>query len=1609
MRPPNGNLTLVTHPEEPCVVLNILRKPAMVVASLVAVVYLTLRITFTMNLISPYAVFASVLLLVGEAYGIFTMVLFFMQVWDVSEPPRRPVLPDRTVDVLVPTYNEDAQLLRATLQACLRMDYPHRTYLLDDKRRPDIQALAEELGVHYITRADNSHAKAGNLNNALRQTDGEFVIIFDADHVPEKHFITRLIGYFADEKLAFVQTPHAFYNFDSFQASHDDNKKTYWEEGAMFYGLIQPGKNRFGCPIFAGSAAMFRRSALAEVGYIATETITEDMHTGMRINARGWKSLAITERLIAGQAAPDVTTFHSQRLRWAKGNLSIMWVNFPLTMRGLSLGQRMSHFASCVHWLGGLFRLPLYLTPVLFLFSGVPPVANYTWGLLALTALYLLLMWAAVSAASGGRFSFWNSELFDMMSFWTKSRAAVQALLVGTGGKFVVTSKRGRQSKSVWPLLRPHLLLVVVTVLALAWGWGRVMMGLSADWGKLLLATLWALFYMSLAAVVIRRALAPDDARYDYRHPVNLGLTYAVETPLTSARGAALGGAPAPARLGLTVDVSERGLGLLTYEPLEPGALLKIQLHGAGEELHCHGRVSWTSELFRSEGLPFQGCRTGVMLEDLTPEQVDVLQHLGTHYAVSRQYHDLALGTARAGAGLINTQAQELSRGLEGRCFEFHLPLELELLAEAARKDYCCTEVVAKTGMKVLLPEPLATGGRYKFHMGTPLGDVRGEACVSRNDLLQLGGRSYYLCTLTFAELPAQDRDLLNSLVDPAEHRAPLLTVLKPRRKQRRLPVLKPVAVAAALLLPLLVGQVFAFSFFCSDDIRLRDIALEQTVRAGEKDELLKITDETDAMKHPSTDRLVLLRQAWKRLGDDAQVDRLTEKLGERDPNNIELQIALFDTHVKNRQIDKMLDVHEHVTGLLDYRFQPVVRQRSMLLVAARACVHAGRYAVAARYFDAALDMAKEDGTVRKEYAGVLLREGRADEVIAMYGAEVKSPPEHFLVAAAHRMKNNYEAAERECQLALKEQPEYVPARLLLADTLRASGRIKESKEAYKRVAAVDPFNELLQMRVAYDTLEGSNYLKALGLLRPLVSADVRRADLVHAFIDAAAGVETMPKEDRALLVRIYDTVDRGDKDNRVFVDRLSWVLQRVGEYERSASLLKLLIGENGKNRNYRLRYANCLFALDRPAEARAALTPLGNDPEALRLIAGVSLNKGDTAEAEKACRAMLESKPDDPDTLNLLAVTLATRKKYKEADQVYTKLAGLRPKDQEVRERLAELSVWAQDYPTAVARYEGLLAGKLEQPRLWEGFVNAAAGCKGDLTDGQKELALKLAAAFQNSKDVGAANMTRLGYVLTRAKAPPAVVQSLLRAAAAKAPAEEAVRKELAGVLASAGMSEESLKMYEGLKLTFEEQRQLIGVRLSARQYDVAEALTRKLLRERPDDMALQRYLGDVLAAGKRFDEAAGVYEKVLEAHPEDGRLRAGLAGVYLGGKRYNEALALYRKVLEVDPGATKHYLGYIDAAASARALNPGEDGPVVGRLVRWARQEGGDKPVVLKRLTWVCQRLKNREAAVSLIRLSMKLDPKDSKLLFELADTLYEMGRFKEAESHYLLATRG
>src|SRR5579875_1870823 len=252
-----------------------------------------------------------------------------------------------SVDVFIPTYDESPALLRKTILAARELRLPHRTWVLDDGRRPEVRELCDELGVGYLTRDSNEHAKAGNLNAALARTDGEFVVVLDADFIALPQLLERTLGHFErDERLALVQLPQTFYNVDSIQHV-DPRSPSSWHEQSLFYDVIQPGKNRWNAAFWCGSPAVLRRAALESIGGVATSTVTEDILTSMRLHAAGWRTLYHDEVLAVGVAPGDLDGFQTQRLRWAQGSMQILRSREnPLCKRGLTLAQRLNYLAS---------------------------------------------------------------------------------------------------------------------------------------------------------------------------------------------------------------------------------------------------------------------------------------------------------------------------------------------------------------------------------------------------------------------------------------------------------------------------------------------------------------------------------------------------------------------------------------------------------------------------------------------------------------------------------------------------------------------------------------------------------------------------------------------------------------------------------------------------------------------------------------------------------------------------------------------------------------------------------------------------------------------------------------------------------------------------------------------------------------------------------------------------------------------------------------------------------------------------------------------------------------------------------------------------------------
>ena len=283
-----------------------------------------------------------------------------------------------TVDIFIPTYNEPFEVLEKTITGALCLDYPHaRIWVLDDGRREWLKTFCEQKGVGYLNRPDNAHAKAGNINHALKQTSGEFIAIFDADFVPQRNFLMRTVGFFIDPKIGIVQVPHAFYNPDPMQANLA-LRKSLPDEQRFFFDVIMPCRDAWNAAFCCGSNSVTRRTALNEVGGgLPTDSITEDMLLTMALLRAGFVTRYLGEHLAFGLAPESLDAFFVQRQRWARGAIQILYLSQGPFGPGLSFMQRLLFLPT--HWLSlGLRTFIALMAPLLFLWTGLSPVFDVT-------------------------------------------------------------------------------------------------------------------------------------------------------------------------------------------------------------------------------------------------------------------------------------------------------------------------------------------------------------------------------------------------------------------------------------------------------------------------------------------------------------------------------------------------------------------------------------------------------------------------------------------------------------------------------------------------------------------------------------------------------------------------------------------------------------------------------------------------------------------------------------------------------------------------------------------------------------------------------------------------------------------------------------------------------------------------------------------------------------------------------------------------------------------------------------------------------------------------------------------------------------------------------
>jgi cellulose synthase (UDP-forming) len=467
-------------------------------STLVSSVYIVWRIAFTLPLgFGPAAIVFGILLLIAEAIAVLELALEF---WH-SIKGAAPELPDIPkawyphVDILIATHNEAPALLYKTVNACKYLRYPDKgklhIFLCDDTNRAEAAALAGDFGIGYFGLSDNRHAKAGNLNNALNRTDSPLVLTLDADMIPKSDFLLRTVPYFflpkmkkteeeiwvpreADEcepseKIGFIQTPQSFYNPDLFQYNlYSENRVP--NEQDFFFREVNVGRNVTNSALYAGSNTLISREALLAVGNVATNSITEDFETGIKIQAEGYRTYAISEVLAQGLAPTSIRSLIDQRVRWARGCIQSLRNVKLLTNKKLPFSTKIGYISTFLYWWTFFRRFVYILSPVLFALFNLRVVDSAFLQIAAFWLPHYLLQIAAVNALSDKiRNRHW-SNIIDTILFPYMSGPVIMESLGVRETKFVVTRKDGRTEKGASLRLHalPHILMLGVCLLAAA-------------------------------------------------------------------------------------------------------------------------------------------------------------------------------------------------------------------------------------------------------------------------------------------------------------------------------------------------------------------------------------------------------------------------------------------------------------------------------------------------------------------------------------------------------------------------------------------------------------------------------------------------------------------------------------------------------------------------------------------------------------------------------------------------------------------------------------------------------------------------------------------------------------------------------------------------------------------------------------------------------------------------------------------------------------------------------------------------------------------------------------------------------------------------------------
>ncbi len=520
----------------------------LLVASYLSLRYLFWRTFNTLVYHDPLSLVFALAVYIAEIYG---LTIFLLGVFVNINPLRREPVPLPkdpallpSVDIMIPSYNEDPAMLEVTVLAARQVRYPGgrvQVHLLDDggtlQKRHDahperaaaalarhrtLQGLCERLGAYYVTRERNEHAKAGNINSALSTTDGDLILILDADHVPTVDILEKTVGLFVqDPKLFLVQTPHFFINPDPIEK----NLQVFGRmpsENEMFYSVIQLGLDFWNSSFFCGSAAVLRRRFLEEVGGIAGSTITEDAETALGLHARGYHSAYISRPMISGLQPETYTSFIVQRVRWAQGMVQIFLLKNPLRLKGLRVWQRLCYTSSSFFWFFAYARVIFLLAPVAYLVFGLHIYDATLSGFVAYGLPHIVATMLVTQYLFGHvRWAF-VSELYELMQSLFSLPGILEVIRNPHAPSFMVTPKGEQLEEDFISRLSGRFYVIyLITLVALGAGFYRYWV-LPEDRGVILITLTWELLNLMLLNAALGALMELRQRRVIPRMPADM-------------------------------------------------------------------------------------------------------------------------------------------------------------------------------------------------------------------------------------------------------------------------------------------------------------------------------------------------------------------------------------------------------------------------------------------------------------------------------------------------------------------------------------------------------------------------------------------------------------------------------------------------------------------------------------------------------------------------------------------------------------------------------------------------------------------------------------------------------------------------------------------------------------------------------------------------------------------------------------------------------------------------------------------------------------------------------------------------------------------------------